>query len=97
PCPRRVTARRYTTHPNRKECPMGAESEAWAAQRDASWYHQPDVHTTKAIHMSGRAVSEGVMSRCGRSLLNSAATWRPEDVPAGLRCGSNGCRQAWPR
>jgi hypothetical protein len=77
---------------------MNAETaeEPWAATRDASWYNRPDVHSDKAVHMAGRTVLEGVMSACGRSILDEDSTWRPADVPAGLRCRSNGCRQAWP-
>lgn len=75
-----------------------AVEESWAATRDASWYERPDVHSDKQVHMAGRtsARGEGVMSRCGRSMLDDGLTWKPEDVPAGLRCRANGCRQAWP-
>ncbi|MFI6444669.1 hypothetical protein [Kitasatospora sp. NPDC050543] len=68
----------------------------WAATRDASWYARPDVRSVKAVHMNGRQVREGVMSACGRSLLDDGSHWTPDDVPAALRCQSNGCRQAWP-
>jgi len=69
--------------------------EPWAACRDASWYDRPNVRSDKAVHMSGRAVPEGVMSRCGRSLLNDDLIWAPEGVSEHLRCRSNGCRQAF--
>lgn len=69
----------------------------WAATRDASWYDRPDVHSDKQVHIAGRKAprGEGVLSRCGRSILDENSSWRPEAVPAGLRCRSNGCRQAW--
>jgi hypothetical protein len=70
--------------------------EPWAAQRDASWYSRPDVYSDKVIHVAGREDREGFMSRCGRSVLNDGMTWELDEVPAGLRCRSNGCRQAWP-
>ena len=76
---------------------MTAETqESWAATRDAAWYSRPDVHSAKVVHMAGRPAREGVMSKCGRSVLDRALTWIPEHVPAGIRCRSNGCRQAWP-
>lgn len=70
--------------------------EPWAAQRDASWYDRPNVRSDKVIHVSGRTVLQGVMSACGRSLLNDDLVWEPADVSPGLRCRSNGCRQKWP-
>jgi hypothetical protein len=72
--------------------------ELWAATRDASWYERPSISNDKQVHMAGRMAprGEGVMSRCGRSILDENSSWRPEDVPKGLRCRSNGCRQAWP-
>jgi len=70
--------------------------EPWAATRDASWYSRPDVHSDKQVHMAGRKIREGTMSRCGRSVLDDGLTWIPEDVPEHIRCRSNGCRQAWP-
>ena len=73
-----------------------AEVEPWAAMRDASWYARPNTRSDKAIHVAGRTVSEGVMSRCGRSLLDDGLTWPLTDAPADARCRSNGCRQAWP-
>ena len=73
-----------------------AAEEPWAATRDASWYDRPDVHSDKAVHMAGRTVLQGVMSKCGRSILDEGAVWTPADVPDYLRCRSNGCRQAWP-
>jgi hypothetical protein len=76
---------------------MAETEEPWAAQRDASWYARPDVHTTKVVHVAGREDREGVMSRCGRSVLNRDLTWTLDDAPKGLRCRSNGCRQAWPQ
>ncbi|MGW7001363.1 hypothetical protein ACWGCW_00700 [Streptomyces sp. NPDC054933] len=69
--------------------------EPWAAGRDASWYNRPNVHSDKAIHMAGKPCMYGTMSRCGRSVLDDGLTWIPEHVPTGLRCQSNGCRQAW--
>ncbi|MFJ8437648.1 hypothetical protein [Kitasatospora griseola] len=73
-----------------------AVEEPWAAQRDASWYSRPDVRTVKALHVAGREGREGFYSRCGRSVLNDNECWDLAEVPPGLRCRSNGCRQAWP-
>ncbi|MFE5090625.1 hypothetical protein ACFRCI_09515 [Streptomyces sp. NPDC056638] len=75
-----------------------AAEDPWAATRDASWYERPNVHSDKQVHMAGRMAPrrEGVMSRCGRSILDENSSWQPETVPAWLRCRSNGCRQAWP-
>jgi len=70
--------------------------EPWAATRDASWYDRPNVRSDKQVHVSGRIVPEGTMSRCGRSLLDDGLMWAPEGVPEHVRCRSNGCRQAWP-
>jgi len=70
--------------------------EPWAAQRDASWYNRPDVHSVKALHVAGKPCREGILSRCGRSVLNRDDYWDLDEVPPGLRCRSNGCRQAWP-
>jgi hypothetical protein len=72
--------------------------EPWAATRDASWYDRPDAYSAKVVHMAGRRAPrhEGVMSKCGRSILDENSSWRPAGVPTGLRCRSNGCRQAWP-
>jgi len=72
--------------------------EPWAATRDASWYERPNVRSSKHVHVAGRMAprGEGFMSRCGRSVLDENSAWRPADVPTGLRCRSNGCRQAWP-
>jgi hypothetical protein len=67
----------------------------WAAGRDASWYRRPDVHSFKVVHMAGRSVREGVLSRCGRSVLDRGLTWIPEQVPEHIRCKGAGCRQAW--
>ncbi|WP_086780035.1 hypothetical protein [Streptomyces griseus] len=64
----------------------------WAATRDASCYDRPDVRTTKQVHMA----REDGTARCNRSTLDEGSTWSPSDVPPGLRCRSNGCRQAWP-
>lgn len=74
----------------------GQPEEPWAATRDASWYNRPNVRSNKVVHMSGRTVREGVMSKCGRSILDDGLTWIPEDVPEHIRCRGNGCRQAWP-
>jgi hypothetical protein len=77
---------------------MAETEEPWAATRGASWYERPDTHSGKQVHMAGRKAPrhEGVMSKCGRSILDEGSTWRPADVPQHLRCQSNGCRQAWP-
>lgn len=81
--------------PSRAE--LAAErQEPWAAQRDASWYERPDVYSDKVIHVAGKSCLYGVMSRCGRSVLNKDLVWALEGVPAGRRCRSHGCRQAWP-
>lgn len=75
---------------------MTAE-EPWAALRDASWYDRPETRTDKQVHVSGRTIREGTMSRCGRSILDEEGlVWDPADVPQHARCRSNGCRQAWP-
>jgi len=70
----------------------------WAATRDAGWYQSPSVRSGKQVHMAGRMAprGEGVMSRCGRSVLDENSSWRPAEVPEHVRCRSNGCRQAWP-
>jgi hypothetical protein len=75
-----------------------ADEEPWAATRDASWYDRPNARSDKSVHMAGRKAprGEGVLSRCGRSILDENSSWIPERVPLGLRCRSNGCRQAWP-
>ena len=72
--------------------------DPWAATRDASWYHRPDTSSSHQVHMAGHPAprGEGVMSRCGRSVLDTNLPWKPADVPDRLRCRSNGCRQAWP-
>lgn len=70
--------------------------EPWAAGRDASWYNRPDVRSVKALHVAGRSGREGYYSRCGRSVLDHTLTFTLDEVPPGLRCQSNGCRQAWP-
>lgn len=75
---------------------MSAVDDSWAAGRDASWYSQPDVRSAKVVHLAGRSCREGVLSRCGRSVLDRGLTWIPEHVPEHIRCRSNGCRQAWP-
>lgn len=80
-----------TTPPEEQEA-----EEPWAAQRDASWYDRPDVYSDKVIHVAGKSSLYGHMSRCGRSVLNDDLIWALEGVSEGLRCRSNGCRQAWP-
>jgi hypothetical protein len=70
--------------------------EPWAAGCDASWYSRPDVYSVKALHVAGKPVREGVLSRCGRSVLDDSMAWALDEVPPGRRCRSNGCRQAWP-
>ena len=75
---------------------MSATDGSWAAGRDASWYRSPDVRSHKVVHMAGGPCREGVLSRCGRSVLDQGLTWIPKDVPEHIRCRSNGCRQAWP-
>lgn len=75
---------------------MAVTDEPWAAQRDASWYSRPNVRSVKVIHIAGQECREGFMSRCGRSVLNDDMTWTLDEVSDGLRCRSNGCRQAWP-
>lgn len=73
-----------------------AAAQPWAATRDASWYPRPNTRSPKRAHVSGRTVREGVMSRCGRSLLDDGTSWPLADVPATARCQSRGCREAWP-
>lgn len=72
---------------------MAEQQEPWAARRDASWYERPNTTSDKVVHV-GRPDE---WSRCGRSFLSLDLIWDPADVPEGLRCRSNGCRQAWPQ
>lgn len=77
-----------------------------AALRDAQWFDHPDVHSVKQYHV---AIETGQRVRLsGAPPIYVAACNRETrplaeftavplgDVPVGLRCQSNGCKQRWP-
>ena len=69
-----------------------APGEYGAATRDASSMDRPNVRSLKQVH---RALPDRWESRCSGAVLDEASAWVLADVPAGLRCQGNGCRQAW--
>lgn len=64
-----------------------------AAQRDASFFRNPDCTHVKQYHI----VSDGYGSRCGTVMLDTATLLHASHITDGLRCQRNGCKQKWPK
>lgn len=78
---------------------MGAVSDATSDRaygRDARWHARPDVRSVKKLHIPRDQDDIGYPLCSPNMMLDDHTSLPIAEVPEGMRCQRNGCRQGWP-